>query len=65
MNRWKEIQWRVGEFPPIMYWAAIAEDMQGNTFKDNMNLFQISKLPIQLDFIYGAGSGCQAGCCTD
>lgn len=112
VNRWKEIQWRVGEFPlirdritnyhinnywedkgiefpddsnclicfwkavqqlrknfdtspPIMYWAAIAEDMQGNTFKDHMNLFQISKLPIQLDFIYGTGSGCQAGCCTD
>jgi len=50
---------------PIMYWSAIAEYMQGNTFKDDMNLYQISKLPIQLDFFFGTGSGCQAGFCTD
>ena len=51
--------------PPIMYWAAIQEDLQGNTFKDDKTLFQIEKLPIQLDFIFGTGSGCQAGFCTD
>lgn len=112
INRWKEIQWRVGDFPlidnkithyhihnywqgkgidfpvdsnclncfwkakeqlrknfdtsePIMYWAAIMEDLQGNTFKDKLTLRQIRKLPIQLDFMYGTGSGCQAGFCTD
>lgn len=112
INRWKEIEWRVGEFPliknkivhyqinqfwegkeinfpddsncqncfwkapeqlrknfetnpPIMWWSVIAEDLQGNTFKDNINLRQIEKLPIQLDFFYGTGSGCQAGFCTD
>lgn len=112
INRWKEIRWRIGEFPliedkvihykikqywdnedmdfpqdsnclncfwkakeqlrknfetsePIMYWSAIMEDMKGNTFKDDMNLYQISKLPIQLDFFFGTGSGCQAGFCTD
>ena len=112
INRWKEIQWRIGEFPlikdkivhyqieqfwdnkdidfpadsncqncfwkvpeqlrknfevnpPIMWWSVIAEDLQGNTFKDKMSLRQIEQLPIQLDFMYGTGSGCQAGFCTD
>lgn len=112
LNRWKEIQWRIGEFPliedkithyqikqywegrgidfpkdsnclncfwkaeeqlrknfetspPVMSWAGIMEDMQGNTFKSKMNLWQIKKLPVQLDFFYGTGSGCEAGFCTD
>lgn len=112
VNRWKELEWRIGEFPliedkithyqikqywdgkgidfpedsnclncfwkakeqlrknfetspPIMCWAAIMEDMQGRTFKDKMDLWQIGKLPVQLDFFYGTGSGCQAGFCTD
>lgn len=49
----------------IMTWAMIMEDLQGNTFKDGLNLHQIQKLPIQLDFFFGTGSGCQAGFCTD
>jgi mRNA-degrading endonuclease HigB of HigAB toxin-antitoxin module len=48
----------------IMQWSSIMEDLQGNTFKEKLNFHQISKLPIQLDFIYGTGSGCQAGFCT-
>lgn len=111
MNRWKEVRWRIGEFPlidnkithfqinqywqgkgivfpddsnclncfwkreeqlrknfdtdnAIMQWAKIMEDMQGNTFK-SMSMAQIEHLAIQLDFIYGTGSGCQAGFCTD
>lgn len=51
--------------PPVMWWSAIQEDLQGNTFKDKMSLFSISRLPLQLDFFYGTGSGCQAGFCTD
>lgn len=51
--------------PSVMWWSAIQEDLQGNTFKDNMSLSTISRLPLQLDFFYGTGSGCQAGFCTD
>lgn len=51
--------------PPVMWWSAIQEELQGNTFKNKMSLSQISRLPIQLDFFYGTGSGCQAGFCTD
>jgi len=49
----------------IMQWSKIMEDLQGNTFKDKLTLQQIEKLPIQLDFIYGTGAGCQAGFCTN
>lgn len=49
---------------PIMYWAAIQEELQGNTFKEDLSLLDIAKLGIQLDFHFGTGSGCQAGFCT-
>lgn len=112
VQRWKEVEWRIGEFPliedkithyhiqqywedksidfprdsnclncfwkheaqlrknfdtsnPIMWWATIMEDMAGHTFKDKYSLRQIERLPIQTDFIFGTGSGCQAGFCTD
>lgn len=112
INRWKEVEWRIGEFPliedrithhviqefwkgkhldfpedsnclncfwkapaqlrknfetapSIMWWSSIQEDIQGNTFKDKISFQDISHLPIQLDFSFGTGSGCQAGFCTD
>lgn len=112
INRWKEVEWRIGEFPliddkithfqikqfwdgynidfpedsnclncfwkneaqlrknfdtspPIMWWATIAEDLNGHTFKDKYSLRQIQTMPIQTDFVFGTGSGCQAGFCTD
>lgn len=49
----------------IMTWAAVMESIQGNTFKENLNLFQIADLPIQLDFFEGTGTGCSAGFCTN
>lgn len=49
----------------IMTWAMIQEDLRGNTFKEKINLHQVQRLPPQLEFIYGGGSGCQAGFCTD
>lgn len=54
-----------GANSPIMQWAKIMEDLKGNTFKEGINLHQIEKLPPQLEFNYGTGSGCQAGFCTD
>jgi hypothetical protein len=49
----------------IMQWSKIQEDLQGKTFKEKLTLAQIERLPIQYDFIYGTGSGCTAGFCTD
>lgn len=112
IHRWKEIMWRIGEFPliddkvhhfkvrgywegkpvtfpadsncqncfwkenqqlrknfetnkAIMYWAAIMEDMMNRRFKTENSLLQISKISIQQDFVFGTGSGCRAGACTD
>ena len=112
IHRWKDVNWREGEFPlidnkvfhyqiheywkdktivftddsnclncfwkqpeqirknfdtdnAIMQWSKIMEDLQGNTFKEKLNFHQIERYPIQLDFFYGTGSGCQAGFCTD
>lgn len=112
IHRWKEILWRIGEFPlienkithyhiqtywenkgivfpddsncqncfwkqpqqlrknfdtnaPIMYWSIVEEWLAGYTFNDKLSMEQIGRLPIELDFFYGTGAGCQAGFCTD
>lgn len=112
IHRWKEIPWRVGEFPliedkvmhhhvrnfwkgkpiefpedsncqncfwkdpqqlrknfdtnaPIMYWSAIQEELYDRTFKDTHSLLEIANMGIQLDFVFGTGTGCQAGFCTN
>lgn len=112
INRWKEVEWRIAEYPliedkvthyqikqywdnrnidfpedsnclncfwkapeqirknfetnpPIMQWSAIMEEIRGHKFKEKLSFRQIQCLPIQLDFFYGTGSGCQAGFCTD
>jgi hypothetical protein len=53
------------EHAPIMYWAAIQEELMNRTFKDDNSLLEISKMGIQLDFLFGTGSGCQSGFCTN
>lgn len=112
IKRWKEIVWRVGEFPLIdgkiihpmiveffkdkniifpedsncsncfwkpeqqlrknfddninvMLWAMVMEVIQGNTFKKESSLLQVKDMGLQLEFMFGTGSGCQAGFCTD
>src|SRR5690606_11059585 len=65
---WKDPQQLRKNFddhPPIMYWAAIQEELMHRTFKDKNSLLEISKMGIQLDFMFGTGSGCQAGFCTN
>ncbi len=49
----------------IMQWSKIQEDLQENRFHDKYNMHQIDKMPIQSEFLFGTGSGCQAGFCTD
>ncbi len=49
---------------PIMTWAMIKEELEGNTLKD-LSLRQIEALSEELEFFFGTGSGCQAGFCTD
>jgi len=51
--------------PSIMKWASVQEVIQGNTFKKEMSLLQVAKIGLQLDFMFGTGSGCSAGMCTD
>lgn len=50
---------------PIMAWAGVQESMRGHTFKKDKTLFEIGKEDLEQDFIFGTGSGCQAGFCTD
>lgn len=50
---------------PIMQWAKITEWLYRHTFSDRLSLEQIAELPLQEDFFYGTGAGCQAGFCTD
>lgn len=117
-NKWKEFNWRIGEFPLItdkithfdvkkwadksglifpqdsncvgcfhkplqqlrknwqdeplkMQWFAELEEKNvGNRnkiqlWKKETNYFNIKKLGVQQDFIFGTGSGCQSGFCTD
>lgn len=49
----------------IMQWSKIQEDIMGYTFKEKQNFHQIERIIPQLQFMYGTGSGCQAGFCTD
>jgi len=49
--------------PLKMQWFSDQE--KKHTWKKEMSFKQIKKIGKQLDFIYGGGSGCQAGFCTD
>lgn len=58
----------------IMQWSKIQEDLSVRftkkhdrfyTFKDDLSLTQIERMNIQSEFVFGTGSGCQAGFCTD
>lgn len=51
--------------PDIMKWAAVQEEIIGHTFRDRHSLLQIKNIGLQQEFIFGIGSGCQAGFCTD
>lgn len=46
-----------------MQW--FAEQEKNSTWKKETNYFNIKKLGLQQDFIFGTGSGCQSGFCTD
>ncbi len=65
---WKDPQQKLINFknnPAIMYWAAIQEEIIGNTLSDNISLLQNASISEQLDFFGGTGSGCTSGMCTD
>lgn len=51
--------------PSKMHWFANKEKTCSGTWKKGHTYEEISKIPIQQDFIFGTGSGCQAGFCTD
>jgi hypothetical protein len=65
---WKPIQqlrknWE--EEPNKMRWFDEMERKMGRRFKKEMTYRNVKKIGIQQDFLFGTGSGCQAGYCTD
>jgi hypothetical protein len=65
---WKDVQQLRKNWdnqPNKMQWFSNQEKKTNHFFKPNINYEQIKKIGIQKDFIFGTGSGCQAGFCTD
>lgn len=50
--------------PLKMQWFADQEKGKGK-FKKEMSMNKIKKIGLQTDFIFGVGSGCNSGGCTD
>lgn len=48
-----------------MEWFSKQEQDRNRRFKKEMSYQDIKKLGLQQDFMFGTGSGCQAGFCTD
>lgn len=64
---WKnpqQLKQNFSDSPNVMEWAKGLEKEIMRTFKD-VSLSDIERIPIQYDFAFGGGSGCQAGFCTD
>ena len=51
--------------PLKMRWFKEKEIEMKRRWKNKYTYSQIEKFPLQLDFFFGTGSGCQAGSCTD
>lgn len=51
--------------PLKMRWFSEMEAKMKRRFKKEMSLEQVKKMGLQMGFIFGTGSGCQAGFCTD
>lgn len=51
--------------PEKLRWFSDQENKFKNTFKNGITYQQISNYPIQQDFDFGGGSGCNGGFCTD
>jgi len=51
--------------PLKMRWFMELEKKLNRTFKKEITYEQIKSIGLQSDFIFGTGSGCQAGYCTD
>jgi hypothetical protein len=45
--------------------GAVIEVLYDHSLKEDYSLLEIQRMGIQLDFVFGTGSGCQAGFCTD
>ena len=51
--------------PEKMQWFSNKEKIGKGTWRQEGSYEDFGKLPLQLDFYFGTGSGCQAGFCTD
>lgn len=48
-----------------MNWFSEIEKTSKSTWKQDGTYYEFSKLPLQMDFNFGVGSGCNGGFCTD
>lgn len=65
---WKQPQQLAKNYqdaPHVMRWAAVQEVCIGGQFKKEIPMLSVPRVGIQSDFMFGGGSGCQAGFCTD
>jgi hypothetical protein len=51
--------------PNVMNWAKNKELKSKRRFKNDFKMNQIQKIGLQTDFIFGTGSGCSSGMCSD
>lgn len=51
--------------PDKFQWFCYQENTNKNTFKTNIKYNEIKNIPLQTDFDFGGGAGCNAGFCTD
>ena len=65
---WKQPQQLRKNFdnsPFVLQWAKNVEKKIGKTFLFDYSLEEVEQMSLQLDFVFGTGSGCQAGNCHD
>lgn len=64
-KKWQQLRKNWDDQPKKMKWFSDQEKNNNHFWKPGLNYDKIKNLPIQLDFNFGTGSGCQAGFCTD
>lgn len=65
---WKneaQLRQNFDDAPNVMNWAKDQEEKMNRRFRFKMKMKNIEKLGIQESFLFGGGSGCESGYCTD
>ena len=51
--------------PNVMNWSKDKEKQTKRKFKDELKMSEIEQIGLQMDFVFGTGSGCSSGGCSD